>query len=175
MTQFLSSPCWKKGCRIQEVFVNAVIEDQQWHTYVVLLKEKFGERTLPIWIGESEAMAIALMLEGVKPKRPLTHDLLKSVLDAFQAKVSRIGIVDLKDETYYAKIFVEVDSKVYAIDARPSDSIALALRMKSSIWINDEIINQNGIVLEGDKTVEELKRRLRNTKPESFGEIDFNK
>jgi bifunctional DNase/RNase len=120
-------------------------------------------------------MAIALCLEGVKPKRPLTHDLLKSVLDAFQAKVSKIGIVDLKDETYYAKIFVEVDSRVYAIDARPSDSIALALRTKSTIWVHDGIINQNGIVLQGDKTIEELKRRLRNTKPESFGEIDFDK
>jgi len=139
------------------------------------LKEKFGERTLPIWIGESEAMAIALTLEGVKPKRPLTHDLMKSILDAFQAKVSKIGIVDLKEETYYAKIFVEVDSKVYAIDARPSDSIALALRTKSSIWVNDEILNRSGIVLQGDKTIDELKRRLRNTKPESFGEIDFNK
>ncbi|KPK64304.1 hypothetical protein AMJ83_03175 [candidate division WOR_3 bacterium SM23_42] len=158
-----------------EVFVNAVIEDQQWHTYVVLLKEKFGERTLPIWIGESEAMAIALTLEGVSPKRPLTHDLLKSVLDAFQAKVSKIGIVDLKDETYYAKIFVEVDSKVYAIDARPSDSIALALRTRSTIWVQDRIMNQNGIVLQGDKTIDELKRRLRNTKPESFGEVDFGK
>lgn len=139
----------------------------------MLLKEKFGERTLPIWIGENEAMAIALILEGVKPKRPLTHDLLKSVLDVFQAKVSRIGIVDLKDETYYAKIFVEVDSKVFAIDARPSDSIALALRTKSSIWISDEILNANGFV--GDKTIDELKRRLRNTKPESFGEFDFSR
>jgi bifunctional DNase/RNase len=120
-------------------------------------------------------MAIALTLEGVKPKRPLTHDLLKSILDAFQAKVSKIGIVDLKEETYYAKIFVELDSKVFAIDARPSDSIALALRTKSSIWVNDDIINHNGIVLQGDKTVDELRRRLRTTKPESFGEIDFNK
>jgi bifunctional DNase/RNase len=111
----------------------------------------------------------------VSPKRPLTHDLLKSVLDAFQAKVSKIGIVDLKDETYYAKIFVEVDSKVYAIDARPSDSIALALRTRSTIWVQDRIMNQNGIVLQGDKTIDELKRRLRNTKPESFGEVDFGK
>jgi len=120
-------------------------------------------------------MAIALTLEGVKPKRPLTHDLLKSILDAFQARVSKIGIVDLKEETYYAKIFVELDSKVFAIDARPSDSIALALRTKSSIWVNDDIIKHTGIVLQGDKTVDELKRRLRNTRPEAFGEIDFNK
>lgn len=121
-------------------------------------------------------MAIALMLEGVKPKRPLTHDLMKSILDAFQAKVSRIGIVDLKDETYYAKIFVEVDSRVFAIDARPSDSIALALRTKSSIWISDEILNANGIVGDvSERSIDDLKRRLRNTKPESFGEFDLGK
>ena len=100
---------------------------------------------------------------------------MKSILDAFQAKVSKIGIVDLKDETYYAKIFVEMDSKVFAIDARPSDSIALSLRTKSGIWVNDDIMGQNGIVLHGDKTIDELKRRLRNTKPEAFGEVDFNK
>lgn len=156
--------------------MNAVVEDPQWHTYVVLLKEKSGERTLPIWIGENEAMAIALILEGVKPKRPLTHDLMKSILDAFQAKVSRIGIVDLKDETYYAKIFVEVDSRVFAIDARPSDSIALALRTKSSIWISDEILSANGIVGDfSDRSLDDLKRRLRNTKPESFGEFDLGR
>ena len=158
-----------------ETFVNAVIEDQQFNTFVVLLKEKYGERSLPIWIGENEAMAIALSLEGIKPQRPLTHDLLKLIIEAFQAKVVKIGISELKNETYFAKIYIESDGKVFAIDARPSDSIALALRTKCSIFVNDKIMNENGIVLQGDKSVDELKRRLRNTKPERFGDFDLNK
>ena len=140
-----------------------------------MLKEKFGERTLPIYIGENEAMAIALSLEGIKPKRPLTHDLLKLVIEAFQAKVMKISIIELKNETYFAKIYIESDGKLFAIDARPSDSIALALRTKCSILVNDEVMSENGIVLEGDKSIEELKRRLRNTQPEKFGDFDLNK
>jgi len=140
-----------------------------------LLKEKHGERTLPIWIGENEAMAIAYSLQGFKPPRPLTHDLLKLIIDAFQAKVTKIGIIELKNETYFAKIFIETDHKVFALDARPSDSIALALRSGCLILVNDEIMNENGIVFPGDKSVDELKRRLRDTKPEDFGHFKFNK
>ncbi len=114
-------------------------------------------------------------MEGVKPKRPLTHDLMKIILDTFKAKVTKIGIVDLKDDTYFAKIYIEADGKIFAIDARPSDSIALALRTNSSIWVKDTIMEQNGIVLKGDKAVDVLKQRLRNTKPEKFGETEFNK
>jgi bifunctional DNase/RNase len=142
---------------------------------VVLLKEKYGARTLPIWIGENEAMAIALSLEGIKPQRPLTHDLLKIVIDAFQAKVVKIGIMELRNETYFAKIYIQSDSKLFAIDARPSDSIALALRTKSSIFVNDGVMGANGVVLQGDTNVDELKRRLRNTKPEKFGDFNLNK
>lgn len=140
-----------------------------------MLKEKYGERTLPIWIGENEAMAIALSLEGIKPQRPLTHDLLKLVIEAFQAKVAKIGVVALKNETYFAKIYIESDGKLFAIDARPSDSIALALRTKCSILVSEELMNENGMVFQGDKSVEELKRRLRNTKPEQFGDFNLNK
>jgi len=120
-------------------------------------------------------MAIALSLEGIRPKRPLTHDLLKLVIEAFQAKVMKISIIELKNETYFAKIYIESDGKLFAIDARPSDSIALALRTKCSILVNDEVMSENGIVLEGDKSIEELKRRLRNTQPEKFGDFDLNK
>lgn len=120
-------------------------------------------------------MAIAMQLEGIKPQRPMTHDLLKIVIDAFQGKVAKIDIVELTNETYFAKIYIESDGKVLAIDARPSDSIALALRTKCSILVNDEIMNENGIILQGDKSVDELKRRLRNTKPEQFGDFHLNK
>ncbi len=165
----------KKEVDILEVFVNAVVEDQQWHSYVVLLREKHGQRTLPIWIDEGQAWNIAISLEGVKPRRPLTHDLMKIILDTFKAKVTKIGIVDLKEDTYFAKIYIEADGKIFAIDARPSDSIALALRTKSSIWVEENIMAQNGIILQGDKAIDELKHRLRNTKPEKFGETEFNK
>lgn len=150
-----------------------MVEDQQWHNYVVLLKEKHGERTLPIWIGDNEAIAIAVSLEGIKPPRPLTHDLLKLVIDAFQGKIVKIVICDLKDETYFAKIYLESDGKLFGIDARPSDSIALALRCNATIYVSEEIMNKNGLVLKGDKTEDEIKRRLRETKPEEFGTFEI--
>lgn len=153
--------------------MSGVIEDQQWHTYVVLLKEKYGERTLPIWIGDNEAMAIAVSLEGLKPPRPLTHDLLKLIIDAFQVKLTKIVITELKEETYYAKIYLETDGKLVGIDARPSDSIALALRFDAAIYVSEEIMNKNGFVLKGDKIEDEIKRRLREVKPEAFGDFEL--
>jgi len=145
----------------------------------VLLKEKFGDRTLPIWIGENEAFAIALSLEGKKSPRPMTHDLLKLVIDAFQSKVLKVEVVGLKmvndNGTYFAKIYLKSDGKVIAIDARPSDSIALALRTESTIFVDPKVMDDNGRVLDGDTSISELKRRLRNTKPENFGDFDFKK
>ena len=155
--------------------MNGVVEDRQNLSYVVLLREKFGERTLPIWIGEPEALAIARSLESLQYPRPLTHDLLKIVLDTFQAKVAKIEVVALKDETYYAKIYIESDNQLFVIDARPSDSIALAMRTKSTIFVDPRVMEQNGRVLEGDTNVSQLKRRLRDTKPEKFGDFNFNK
>ncbi len=148
-----------------------MVEDQQFHTYVVLLKEKYGERTLPIWIGDNEAMAIAMCLEGIKPARPLTHDLIKILLDALESKVIKIVINDLKNETYFAQIFIDSDGKLFAIDARPSDSIALALRVDATIYVEDKIMDTNGLVLKGDSVEEELKNKLRGTKPEEFGKF----
>jgi bifunctional DNase/RNase len=153
--------------------VSGVIEDQQWHNYVVLLKEKHGERTLPIYIGDNEAMAIAVSLEGIRPARPLTHDLLRLVIDAFQGKIVKIVISDLRNDTYFAKIYLETDGKLLGIDARPSDSIALALRTSAGIYVEDEIMNKNGMVFKGDKTDEEFKRRLREAKPEEFGKSEL--
>ncbi len=150
-----------------------MIEDQQFHNYVVLLKEKFGERTLPIWIGDNEAMAIAMSLEGIKPTRPLTHDLIKILLDALESKVQKIVINDLKNETYFARIYVEADGKLFYIDARPSDSIAIALRSDATIFVEDCIMDKNGLVFKGDSVEEELKNKLRGTKPEDFGKFQI--
>jgi len=99
--------------------------------------------------------------------------LLKIIIDTFQAKVAKIEVVALKSQTYYAKIYIESDSKVFAIDARPSDSIALALRTKSVIYVDPKVMDDNGRVLEGDTSVSEMKRKLRDTKPEKFGDFDL--
>ncbi|MEO0122647.1 MAG: bifunctional nuclease family protein [candidate division WOR-3 bacterium] len=137
------------------------------------MKERYGERTLPIWIGDNEAMAIAMCLEGIKPVRPLTHDLIKILLDALESKIIKIVINDLKNETYYARIYLEVDGKMISVDARPSDSIALALRSNAAIFVEDNIMERNGIVFKGDSVEEELKNKLRGTKPEEFGKYEI--
>lgn len=120
-----------------------------------------------------------LALEGKKPPRPLTHDLLKLVIDALQSKVLKVEVVALKmlgeSGTYYAKLFLEVDSKIIAIDARPSDSIALAMRTGCTIFVDASVMDDNGRVLEGDTNVDEMKRRLRSTKPEKFGDFELKK
>jgi bifunctional DNase/RNase len=143
------------------------------NNFVVLLKEKFGDRTLPIWIGETEAVAIAITLEGIKPQRPLTHDLLKLILDSFNARIEKVIVTELKNDTYYAKIYVERDGEIFALDARPSDSVALAMRSKSPIWVNDEIMEKSGEVMQGDSNIEQLRRKLRDTKPEGFGDFEL--
>lgn len=120
-----------------------------------------------------------MSLEGRKPPRPLTHDLIKLIIDAFQVKVLKVEVVALKyvggNGTYFAKIFVQSNSKVVAIDARPSDSIALALRTKCSIFVEPKVMDESSMVLQGDTSVAEMKRRLRNTKPEKFGDFKLDK
>lgn len=109
----------------------------------------------------------------------MTHDLLKLVIDAFQSKVLKVEVVGLKmvnnNGTYFAKIYLRSDGRVIAIDARPSDSIALALRTDSTIFVDPKIMDDNGRILDGDTSISELKRRLRNTKPEDFGDFDLKK
>lgn len=118
-------------------------------------------------------MAIAMSLEGIKPARPLTHDLIKILLDALESKVVKIVINDLKNETYFARIYIESDGNLFSIDARPSDSIALALRMNATIFVEDKVMETNGLVLKGDSIEDELKNKLRNTKPEEFGKFQI--
>lgn len=108
--------------------------------YALLLKESYGIRRLPIIIGAFEAQAIALELEKITPPRPLTHDLLKSLVDNLGAVVNEIVISSLKDNTFFAEIIVEMSSIVNTIDARPSDAIALAVRTGSPIFVNEEVM-----------------------------------
>jgi bifunctional DNase/RNase len=167
----------KSGGDMIEVKVSGLGFDKTTRTPVVLLKELEGDRVLPIWIGPSEADAISRAIEGIKPERPLTHDLMKSIIDGLKAKVTKIVITELKENTFFAKIHLEnakIDGKeknLTNIDARPSDSIALALRVEVPIFVSEEIFLSSGTSMEIDEETkaEALKKYLENLKPEDFG------
>lgn len=115
--------------------------------FVVLLQSEEDNRTLPIIIGAPEAQAIAIALEKVKPPRPLTHDLMKNILDALECRLKRVEVCDLRDNTFYARLVVERNELETAIDARPSDAIALALRCGAPVFVEDSVMATAGVLL----------------------------
>ena len=117
---------------------------------VVILKEKMSERYLPIWIGPSEADAIAVKLQGANVPRPLTHDLLRSVIDSLGAVIESIVVNDLKSDTFYAKIILKVDSEQIEIDSRPSDALALAVRADVPVYAEESVLDKAGILLDSE-------------------------
>src|SRR5256714_10398363 len=122
---------------------------------VVILKEKASDRYLPIWIGPAEADAIAVQLQEVSVPRPLTHDLLRSIIDTLGAQVTHIIVNDLSNDTYYARIMLEVNGGPMEIDSRPSDAIALAVRAKVPIFADENVLAKGGVLLDKDgETVE---------------------
>jgi bifunctional DNase/RNase len=124
---------------------------QMEYQYVVLLREKMAERYLPIFIGPAEAKAILIKLKGENVPRPMTHDLLHTVVDTLGASVDSIIVSDLKSDIFYAKIILTVDGKQMEVDARPSDALALALRMDAPIYAEESVLDKAGIPLEQDK------------------------
>jgi uncharacterized protein len=148
--------------------------DRTTNTPVVVLREEEGERTLPIWIGASEANAIALELQGVKPERPLTHDLMKHLVAGLGGELRRVLIAGLRENTYLAQLFIYRGSEVFEVDARPSDSIALALRMNAPIFTNEDLLDRSA--KSGEATPPEpgndpdaLKRFLEKLDPQDLG------
>ncbi len=115
---------------------------------VVILKEKMADRYLPIWIGPTEADAIAVKLQGGSVPRPLTHDLLQSVIDVLGASVNSIIVNELKNDTFYAKINLDVDGAQMEIDSRPSDALALAVRTEAPIYVEESVLDKAGILLD---------------------------
>src|SRR5213595_518694 len=113
---------------------------------IVLLREREGERFLPIWIGAMEATAIAFALQGIVTARPMTHDLLKNVLEDLSVQVQRIVITELKDGTFYAVIQMNQDGRAYEVSSRPSDAIALAVRVNVPIFANEDVLTAASIV-----------------------------
>jgi bifunctional DNase/RNase len=142
---------------------------------VILSSSDSSDRLLPIWIGHYEALAIGMELSGVTSRRPLTHDLLKSVIGTMGGKVQKVEVTELKEQTFYARIFVEKNGTVLKIDARPSDSIALALKAKVSLYVAEELFQ----LKRGDEETpdlsdpEALKERLRRINPEDFGKYSL--
>ena len=137
---------------------------------IVLLKEKEGERYLPIWIGAVEATAIAFALQGIETPRPMTHDLMRDMLGELGVNVERIVISDLVEQTFYATIKMASSTGSLEVSSRPSDAIALAVRLSTTIYASEEVLDQAGIELRDDEETEVQKFRefLDQVSPEDF-------
>jgi bifunctional DNase/RNase len=140
---------------------------------IVLLKTKDGNKYLPIWIGQPEAAAILMKLQGASTPRPMTHDLLTEILGELDARVTRITVTELRENTFYAQVTVQMDGTEIEVDSRPSDAIALAIRAEAPIFAADEVIEESAIEFEGDdvneeEMVDEFKKFLDQVSPEQF-------
>lgn len=151
-----------------EVKIDSVRVSLMSQHRVVVLKEVDTERYLPIWIGPFEADAITLQLQGVQVARPLTHDLLKSVIDQMGARISHIIVTELKNDTFFARIVMDVNGKSIEIDARPSDAIALAVRVKTPLFVSEQVMTDASIVPE--TSLESLDPEDRDSTPVSAEE-----
>ncbi|HZZ66327.1 MAG TPA: bifunctional nuclease family protein [Candidatus Baltobacteraceae bacterium] len=140
------------------------------HDPVVILKDMDGKRFLPILIGPFEATAIALALEGAPVPRPLTHDLMRTIFETLEARLEQVVIHDIRESTFFAKLVVRTNGEMQEIDARPSDGIALALRMQAPIYVSDKIVLEESVP---DKRTEEaeverFKKFIEELKPSDF-------
>ncbi len=124
--------------------------------HVVILKEKDAERFLPIWIGIYEANAIALKITNITPERPITHDLLANTLQSADMKLKKIQVTALTNEVFYARLFIGIDGKDVEIDSRPSDAIALAVRLTCPILVAQEVLDKAGVLPEKEEDEEKL-------------------
>jgi bifunctional DNase/RNase len=158
---------------MQEMDIYGVSFDLVGKQPIVLLKTKDGNRYLPIWIGQPEAAAILMKLQGASTPRPMTHDLLTEILSQLDAQVVRITVTELRENTFFAQVTVQMDGTEFEVDSRPSDAIALAIRAEAPIFAADEVIEESAIEFEGDdvneeEMVAEFKRFLDDVSPEQF-------
>jgi uncharacterized protein len=169
-----------------EVFISRIGYDASTETFVVILKEKAGDRVLAIWIGRPEAEAIVMRIHNIKHPRPLTHDLCRNLIEAVGATMKRVQITHVANSTFFAELHLEMDGTIRVVDTRPSDGIAIALRMEAPIFAADDLLSdpdqeadagesldvnqrQSG---EGTRlSAEELKAYLEKLRPEDFGDF----
>jgi bifunctional DNase/RNase len=171
--------------KVVEVRVNGLILEHKTQQNIVILREVEGERILPIWIGPGEAQAVRRILSEETFPRPLTHDLCYIMLEGLKARITKVVIADLRENTFFASIFVERETTVLSVDARPSDSIALALRAKAPIFVNEKLLQpppreesaEAGEDVPREMTEEEkaeqLRRYLEGLNPEDFGKFQL--
>jgi len=160
-----------------EMKVKGLALDSSTNMPIVILKDMEEERALPIWVGIFEANAIAIKMEDIPVPRPMTHDLIKNILEKVQATVSRIVINDMEDNTFFAVILLSIDGNEVSIDSRPSDAIALALRVDAPIFVAKKVLDEARSIdltdprLEDDK--EKWKEWLEDLRPEDFGKHEM--
>ncbi len=154
-----------------EMTIKGLMIDPITNMPIVILKDKEGERVLPIWVGVFEANAIALQIENISTPRPMTHDLIRNILSEIEADVQRIVVCELRENTFYAMIYLDREGETMAIDARPSDAIALALRTKAPIFVEDDVVESaKGLDLSKDTTdSERLQKWLEGLNPDDLG------
>ncbi len=165
----------KDGTRI-EMKVEGLTLDPVTNMPIIILKDMEGRRTLPIWVGIFEANAIALEMEKINTPRPMTHDLIRNILDGIDAKVKYVCVNDLRDNTFYAEIGLILHGMDVKIDSRPSDAIAVALRMKAPIMVSLKVVEEaRSFDVQPENQIgenDQWKGWLDNIKPSDFGNID---
>jgi len=174
--------------KVVEARVHGLVVEHKTQQNIVILRELDGVRILPIWIGPGEAAAIRRLLADEPFPRPLTHDLLQTMVEGLKARITRVVISDLRENTFFANVIVERESEVLSVDARPSDAIAVALRAKAPLWVNDTLLQQpptegaesGGGEGEGEarepteaEKAEQLRRFLEKLNPEDFGKFQM--
>jgi uncharacterized protein len=158
---------------MHEMVIYGVSFDLVGKQPIVLLKTAEGNKYLPIWIGQPEAAAILMKLQGASTPRPMTHDLLTEILSQLDAQVVRITVTELRESTFYAQVTVQMDGTEIDVDSRPSDAIALAIRAEAPIFAADQVIEESAIEFEGEEVneeemVAEFKKFLDDVSPEQF-------
>ncbi len=160
---------------LHKVTIAGLTMDPASNTPIIILKSEKDEHAIPIWIGLLEATSIASALQDIEFDRPMTHDLFKNVADEFQVQVTRIEVCDLKENTFYARIYFESEKRKFDIDARPSDAIAIALRFGAPIYVDDKVVQNAGTsegrseVFDDSEEGQKWAEYLKNLSPEDFG------
>ncbi len=164
-----------------EMKVRGLALDPMSNMPIIILRDDEDKRSLPIWVGIFEANAIALELEKISTPRPMTHDLIKNILETIEARVLKVVVTDLRDNTFFAVLYLQIGETEYTVDSRPSDAIALALRVSAPIYVDEDVVRRAKtleVAKEGAEPVkaddpERLREWLQNIKPEDFEK--FNK